>query len=98
MPLRRGGQVFVCHEVPVMLNLGSFFSVFRLETELLVQQPDSSVMGVLENRVRRFTDPTKPWANYLESEKKEAQDKAAEKVGAFDEMVKDVSRLQVQVP
>ena len=97
IPRRRSNAVFICSENPLKLNLGSFFSVFRVETELLTQDPSQPVMGVLQNRIKRFTDASTPWKNYVADEKKAALDKKNEAQGALDEVLDHVSKLRVSV-
>ena len=96
-PLRRGGQVFICNPTNVKLRLGDFFTIMEFDNELKIARSDEPIMSVLNNRVQRWTNPTQPWENYVAEEKKDADYKRDQALGALGEMLEDVSKIKVQV-
>ena len=96
-PLRRDGKVFICNPKRIQLNFADFFATFDYDEELCIADAEGPLSAVLWNRIHRHTNPIQPWLNYVEEQQAEAKYNRDQAVGAFDEMVKDVSKLQVQV-
>ncbi len=96
-PLRRDGKLFIINPRRLHLSLGSFFTVLEYDEEIKMADPNEPIMDILHNRVKNWEDPLDPFKKYADDARKDHEYKKAEAEGAFNEMIKDVSKLQVQV-
>lgn len=96
-PRLRGDVPFICQSQKIYLNLGDFFTVVELDSEIKILSPHESVSSVLQNRIVRGADPFSKYQAHLDGIKKEKDYATSEKGEEFEEVVRDLQKIQVQV-
>jgi hypothetical protein len=96
-PSVRGSCVMLCETRRLYLPLGDFFSIFRLEEDIRMADPRQSIMSVLDNRIKNHENAFDQYQRHLdkvENEKQSARETAA---GEFEDVLRHVDKIQVQV-
>lgn len=96
-PSVRGSSVMLCQTRKLYLPLGDFFTIFDLEEEIRMVNPNESIMTVLGNRMKKFENAFDKYQKHLdnvEKQKKSVRDDAA---GQFEEVLRHADKIQVQV-
>ncbi len=96
-PIVRGDSVFICQEVQILLPLGDFFSIFDLQQEIMVLNPNQPVTAVLDNRIKRFTNPFEKYQAHIDGVKNKNKSKREDTAGELEEILHHVDKIQVQV-
>ena len=96
-PVVRGDQVFLTEETPMFLVLGDFFTILDVESDIKMANPREPLSSVLENKLSRWEDGYQKYQNYIDHQKKESDYEADQKSGQFEEVLRDLNKIQVQV-
>ena len=79
------------------MALGDFFTVFNLETEICAADQSSSINTVLSNRIKKFDNAFDKYQKHLDEVKNKKQSKREEAAGEFEDVLKSVDKIQIQV-
>lgn len=96
-PVVRGDQVFLCAPQKVQLVLGDFWSIFELDTEIRIASKTEPITSIFENRIKRFENAYDKYQKYIDHNKKEKEYNADQQAGQFEEVLRDVDKIQIQV-
>lgn len=96
-PTVRGDNVMLCQTQKYYLPLADFFTVFDLETEIQMAGRTQSINTVLWNRIKKFENAFDRYQKHLDAEKKKTLDKRDNAAGQFEEVLRHVDKIQVQV-
>ena len=95
--VRGDSAVMLCQTQKYYLPLGDFFTVFNLETEICSADPSRSINTVLNNRIKKFSNAFEKYEKHLEEVNKEKQSKRDDAAGEFEDVLRHVDKIQVQV-
>lgn len=97
-PIVRGDSaVMLCQTQKYYMALGDFFTVFNLETEICAADKGLSINTVLNNRIKKFDNAFEKYEKHLNEVKKEKQTKREDAAGEFEDVLKHIDKIQVQV-
>lgn len=98
MPRLRGGQVFICEPQKMLLDLGGFFAIVELDTEVRIASKDQPITTVLNNRKNRWEDGWERYQRHIDNQSKDAEYESEQSGGQLEEVLRDMDKIQVQVP
>ena len=96
-PIVRGGQVFLCENQDIFLPLGDFFAILKLDSEIRIASKTGPIMDVLGTRKKRWDDHAERYNKYFSKAKKDKEYDKDQAAGAFEEVLRDMDKIQVQV-
>jgi len=96
-PAVRGDAVFLCQSQKIFLPLGGFFTIMDFDSEIRIASPTEPMNDVLLTRIKRWENPTEQYQRYFDHQKKEDDYKSNQTAGEFEEVLRDIDKVQVQV-
>lgn len=71
--------------------------ILNLEDEIRMADPNESIMSVLDNRIKKFENPFNRYKNHLSNVEKEKESVREEAAGQFEDVLRHMDKIQVQV-
>ena len=96
-PAVRGDQVFLCENQDLFLPLGDFFTILKYDSEIRMASKEEPMMDVLLTRKKRWDDHVERYNKYFDKLRKDDEYAKDQSAGAFEEILRDVDKIQVQV-
>ena len=77
----RSGVPMICQQQKIYLNLGGFFTIMNLQSEIKVLRSDEPVSDILKLRIKRGENPYSRYQRHLDGQKKDQDYKSDQMAG-----------------
>ena len=92
-----GSHVMLNQTQKIFLELGDFFTVLDLQTEIAPASSNQSINNVLNNRIKRFENAFEKYQKHLDNVTNEKKTKREDAAGQFEDVLRHIDKIQVQV-